>query len=101
MTRLGCKVEDAENGQMFLDIALGNKEQGREPKIFDIVTLDNAMPVMTGEEAIKVFRRAGRKDLVVGATGNALKGDQNSYLRVSAFFSHMTSQNAIYMQGIG
>jgi signal transduction histidine kinase/CheY-like chemotaxis protein len=83
MARLGCVVEEAENGQMFLDVALGNEAEGRPPKHFDIVTLDNAMPVMTGEEAIKHFRRAGRKDLVVGATGNALKGDQTSYLRVS------------------
>lgn len=83
MARLGCQVEDAENGQMFLDIVLGNEEQNRPPRHFDIVTLDNAMPVMTGEEAIKHFRKAGRSDLVVGATGNALKGDQTSYLRVS------------------
>lgn len=70
---------------MFLDIVLGNEEQGRAPKHFDIVTLDNAMPVMTGEQAIKHFRKAGRSDLVVGATGNALKGDQTAYLRVSSY----------------
>lgn len=90
MARLGCQVEDAENGQMFLDIVLGNEEQGRAPKHFDIVTLDNAMPVMTGEQAIKHFRKAGRSDLVVGATGNALKGDQTAYLRVSSScFQHL------------
>lgn len=79
MTRLGCDVEDAENGQVCLDILLGS--EGRLPKYFDIVTLDNAMPVMTGEQAIKVLRAAGRTDLVVGATGNALKSDQDSYLK--------------------
>lgn len=83
MARLGCQVEDAENGQAFLDIVLGNEAEGKPPRHFDIVTLDNAMPVMTGEQAIKEFRKAGRTDLVVGATGNALKGDQTSYLKVS------------------
>lgn len=39
--------------------------------------------VMTGEEAIRIIRMAGRKDFIVGATGNALKSDQASYLAVS------------------
>ena len=77
LTRMGCVVEEAENGQMCLDILLG--KNGSEPRCFDIVTLDNAMPVMTGQEAIKVLRAAGRKDFVVGATGNALQSDQNAY----------------------
>lgn len=79
MTRLGCDVEDAENGQMFLDILLGIDDNA--PKYYDIVTLDNAMPVMTGEQAIRVLRANGRQDLIIGATGNALKSDQDSYLR--------------------
>ena len=100
MTRLGCIVEEAENGQMALDILLGSAD--KQPRYFDIITLDNMMPVsglcfdrnepalihfdnqvLTGEQAIKHLRAAGRKDLVVGATGNALKADQTSYLSVS------------------
>lgn len=80
MTRLGCTIEETENGQLFLDILLGNPAEGKEPRHFDIVTLDNAMPVMTGEQAIRHLRKAGRSDLIVGATGNALKSDQNAYI---------------------
>lgn len=77
MTRLGCIVSDAENGALALEILLGKGD--KPPRFFDIVTLDNAMPVMTGEEAIRALRKAGRTDLVVGATGNALQADQQSY----------------------
>lgn len=90
MARLGCTVQEAENGQMFLDILLGSEGSqspsdgevttSTPPQYFDIVTLDNAMPVMTGEQAIRVLRAAGRNDFVVGATGNALKSDQMAYI---------------------
>jgi CheY-like chemotaxis protein len=86
MTRLGCTVEETENGQLFLDILLGNPEEGKPPRYFDIVTLDNAMPVLTGEQAIRELRKAGRSDLIVGATGNALKSDQNAYIAVGRLF---------------
>lgn len=38
---------------------------------------------MTGEEAVRELRKAGRDDLfIIGATGNALKSDQESYMKV-------------------
>lgn len=96
MTRLGCKVEETENGQLFLDILLGNPAEGKQPRYFDIVTLDNAMPVLTGEQAIRELRKAGRSDLIVGATGNALKSDQNAYIavsRISSFFNERLNRS--------
>ena len=44
----GCKTELAENGQ----IALAKLEKAD----FDLIIMDNHMPVMTGVEAIKVIR---------------------------------------------
>ncbi|KAG8876393.1 hypothetical protein FRB98_007321, partial [Tulasnella sp. 332] len=84
LTRLGCQVETAENGQLALDILLGDDTADRPPKLFDMISLDNAMPVMTGQEAVKRLRNAGRKDFVVGATGNALKLDQVAYIEAGA-----------------
>ena len=55
-----------------------------EPQYFDMVSLDNAMPIMTGQAAVKRFRAKGRMDFVVGATGNALKNDQIAYLEAGA-----------------
>ena len=44
----GCETELAENGQ----IALAKLEKGD----FDLIIMDNQMPVMTGIEAIKIIR---------------------------------------------
>ena len=64
LSRLGCTVETANDGKECLDILLG-KGPGSERQ-FDLVSLDNCMPVMTGEETVRVLRQKGRKDLVVG-----------------------------------
>jgi len=47
---------------------------------FALVFLDNQMPVMSGVEMVRKLRKLGRKDLVVGVTGNALLPDQEEYL---------------------
>ncbi|KDQ09358.1 hypothetical protein BOTBODRAFT_529473 [Botryobasidium botryosum FD-172 SS1] len=69
-------------------VASASTSAGRKPEegpqYFDLISLDNAMPVMTGQEAVRKLRSAGRNDFVVGATGNALKGDQKAYLEAGA-----------------
>lgn len=102
LTRLGCKVTTAENGEIALDLILhpnanrptpSSEETGSsgglldgsfaysadEPK-YAVVFLDNQMPVMSGLEAVDKLRRRGRRDFVVGVTGNALLSDQEEYL---------------------
>lgn len=44
------------------------------------VFMDNQMPTMSGLEAVAHLRRLGRRDFVVGVTGNALLTDQEEYL---------------------
>jgi osomolarity two-component system, sensor histidine kinase SLN1 len=75
LTRLGCKVSTAENGEIALEMVLRGYN-GR----FAVVFLDNQMPVMSGLSMVAKLRRAGRKDFVVGVTGNALLSDQEEYL---------------------
>jgi CheY-like chemotaxis protein len=106
LTRLGCKVTTAENGEMAIDLILGMKgygvpgasTPGKEIEVefgktvpenevehlvkslgpapqeikFAVVFLDNQMPVMSGVKAVERLRELGRKDFVVGVTGNAL-----------------------------
>ena len=105
LTRLGCKVTTAENGEMAIDMILGKKgyavgpaTPGKEIEVelgrtvpensvehlvkslgpapqeikFAVVFLDNQMPVMSGVKAVERLRDLGRKDFVVGVTGNAL-----------------------------
>ena len=47
MARFGCVVEEAHDGRMALDILLGQGQYTPAPRFFDIVTLDNMMPVST------------------------------------------------------
>lgn len=75
LTRLGCKVSTAENGEVALEMVLSS--YGGH---FAVVFLDNQMPVMTGQSMVAKLREAGRNDFVVGVTGNALLSDQEEYL---------------------
>ncbi|CAE6458104.1 unnamed protein product [Rhizoctonia solani] len=118
LTRLGCTVENAENGQIALDMLLAplptpqsqrtqssagfpsplsaSIEQAApasatqpsgweygEPK-YDVVFLDNHMPICSGVEVARRLRQLDRKDFVVGVTGNALTEDQQEYLQAGA-----------------
>ncbi|KAG8878048.1 hypothetical protein FRB97_002835 [Tulasnella sp. 331] len=100
LTRIGCVVELAENGKIALDMICQVKnpftfapsQPGEQPKRvqtpymsedqprYDVIFLDNQMPIMSGVEMVKRLRGLQRKDFVVGVTGNALKEDQNEYL---------------------
>ncbi|KAF9474819.1 hypothetical protein BDN70DRAFT_884421 [Pholiota conissans] len=105
LTRLGCQVSCAENGEVALEMILGQRisvgatpssdlsahpgpilEQLSEQLPFDpegkfaVVFLDNQMPVMSGLKAARKLRELGRTDFVVGVTGNALLSDQEEYL---------------------
>ena len=75
LTRLGCVVTTAENGEVALEMVLSGHD-GR----FAVVFLDNQMPVMSGLTMVTKLRKAGRNDFVVGVTGNALLLDQEEYL---------------------
>jgi len=105
--RLGCKVTTAENGEMAIDLILGVKgfagvrrgtpgqdgvgagevELGPVPQEvrFAVVFLDNQMPVMSGVKAVERLRRLGRKDYVVGVTGNALPS--GTFMHSLSFFA--------------
>ncbi|KAJ7738386.1 hypothetical protein B0H16DRAFT_1379286 [Mycena metata] len=74
LTKLGCVVHTAKDGQECVNMVLG-----AAPRTYDLICLDNFMPVMTGEDAVKEIRAHARDDFVVGCTGNALTEDQESY----------------------
>lgn len=65
LTKLGCRIDTASDGRQALDMILG----GDPEKPYDWISLDNYMPVMTGEEAVKELRARGRQDLVIGTCG--------------------------------
>ncbi|TFK48405.1 hypothetical protein OE88DRAFT_1713978 [Heliocybe sulcata] len=104
LTRVGCRVSTAENGEVALEMILNGTRpsaetpgsQGSEPaessasgtgpqiaeeSRFAAVFLDNQMPVLSGLDTVAKLREAGRRDFVVGVTGNALLQDQEDYLQ--------------------
>ncbi|KAJ7649885.1 hypothetical protein FB45DRAFT_730336 [Roridomyces roridus] len=79
LTKLGCVTHTAKDGRECVDMVLAG-----EPYTYDLICLDNFMPVMTGEEAVKELRANERDEFVVGCTGNALTEDQDSYREAGA-----------------
>jgi len=57
----GCVVDVAKDGQECLDMLLGPTA-----KTYDLVSMDNHMPVKTGEEAVREIRQAGNEIFIVG-----------------------------------
>ncbi|KAK7056490.1 hypothetical protein VNI00_003046 [Paramarasmius palmivorus] len=121
LSRMGCQVSVAENGELALRAILGttytpsllktvsfdqvgsegyfglsdghatgserpshrrtaSRNESSETK-YAVVFLDNQMPSVSGIQAVQILRHKGRKDYVVGLTGNALIPDQEEYLR--------------------
>ena len=95
LTRMGCRVTTAENGDIALELILA--EQGLTPSSltsarngpileqahpahpppplsddegrYAVIFLDNQMPVMSGLKTVARLRELGRRDFVVGVTG--------------------------------
>eukprot|EP01035_Chromulina_nebulosa_P025498 gene25498-biopygen16487 len=72
------EVDTAENGLEAVETALANLQK------YDIIFMDNLMPVMNGPEAARRLREEGFGSLVIGVTGNALDADVNEYLSAGA-----------------
>lgn len=93
LSRLGCHVSTAENGEIALEMIIGrtfrqSKASHEDPPSgslaedpgqddgdpssssrYDVVFLDNQMPIMSGLEVVAKLREMGRHDFVVGVTG--------------------------------
>ncbi|KAJ9096383.1 hypothetical protein QFC21_005205 [Naganishia friedmannii] len=82
LQRLGHEVSQAENGSLALDMV--RERHFGEKRQFDIMFLDNQMPVMSGVETARELRRIACPIFIVGATGNALKEDQDEYIEAGA-----------------
>ena len=94
LSRLGCNVSTAENGEMALDMILGSGGSNRTPSTdnsvnsgpileqssstksddnkYHIIFLDNQMPVLSGLKTIEKLRELRKADFVVGVTGGYL-----------------------------
>ncbi len=76
LRNLGCKVQNAANGLLALEVL--------DAESFDVVLMDLQMPVMGGEDASREIRRreAGRTRVpVIALTASALPGDFENCLQ--------------------
>ncbi|KAH7108443.1 hypothetical protein BKA62DRAFT_682198 [Auriculariales sp. MPI-PUGE-AT-0066] len=110
LMRLGCHVTTAHNGMAALELmmdftprseealTLGSHESAgaasdtplpqwwSDSERYAVCLLDNMMPVLSGVDAVAKLRAAGRRDFVVGVTGNAMLSDQQEYTDAGADF---------------
>jgi CheY-like chemotaxis protein len=66
--------ETAENGKIAVDMVKAS------PSKYQLILMDNLMPVMNGVEATKKLRELGFPNLIIGVTGNVMDDDLAEYL---------------------
>ncbi|AFR92243.1 two-component system sensor molecule [Cryptococcus neoformans C23] len=84
LTRLGHYVTTAENGKIAAEMIKDMFENKEGAVKFDIVFLDNQMPLMSGVEVARAVREMNCPIYIVGCTGNALREDQDEYMAAGA-----------------
>jgi osomolarity two-component system sensor histidine kinase SLN1 len=75
----GVACEYAQNGQEALDKVTGN-----EKGYYEVIFMDQEMPIMNGIESTTKIRTAGYANLILGLTGNALDEDKHLFLAAGA-----------------
>ena len=88
LTEAGMKVEEAENGQVAVDMF-----RQSAPGQFDVVLMDIMMPVMDGLQACRAIRALPREDAssvpIVAMSANAFVEDRDAGLQ-SGFTDYLT-----------
>lgn len=101
LSRLGCNVSTAENGEMALEMILGpggrntpsgdlsanaapileqSSSMSSDDSKYHVVFLDNQMPVLSGIKTVEKLRELGRADFVIGVTGKHPESSLIGYL---------------------
>jgi len=77
LSRVGLKVEIAENGQKGIEKVQERIDIGKKP--FDLILMDIHMPVMDGMEATKKIIQMGTGTPIVAMTANIMAEDRELY----------------------
>jgi CheY-like chemotaxis protein/two-component sensor histidine kinase len=89
LRRDGIENDMAEDGQVAVNMAIKSidypdKEAGVIEYPYDLIFMDNLMPVMDGVAATTLLRNQGYPNLIVGLTGNVMEDDVVEYLNAGA-----------------
>ncbi|QEG21798.1 hybrid sensor histidine kinase/response regulator [Mariniblastus fucicola] len=74
LTKAGCSVDEAENGQVGMEMALAND--------YAVVLMDIQMPVLDGYEATSKLLQQGYDRPIIALTANAMREDEEECERV-------------------
>ncbi|MBL4809894.1 MAG: response regulator [Phycisphaerales bacterium] len=73
LTKAGCRIQLAENGQIGIDRYLAALESVQP---IDLILMDMQMPVMDGFEATSILRQKGAKIPIIGVTAHSSADDR-------------------------
>jgi PAS domain S-box-containing protein len=94
LEKLGWKVTAVNNGQEVLNIL--------NDQAFDVILMDDSMPLLTGLEATLVIRQeekqTGQHVPIIAMTANAMTGDKEKYLAsgMDGYVSKPIDRNLLY-----
>jgi len=94
LEKFGWKVTAADNGQEALNIL--------NHQTFDVILMDDSMPVLSGIETTQVIRReekqTGQHVPIIAMTANAMTGDREKYLAsgMDGYISKPVDRHLLY-----
>ncbi|PHR58471.1 MAG: histidine kinase [Arcobacter sp.] len=84
LKEFGLSLDIANNGKEAYEMYEKNKDS--QDKVYDLILMDNQMPILNGIEATKKIREIEeannfQKIIIVALTANALKGDRERFIK--------------------
>lgn len=74
-------IDQVENGELAVQMV---KEMWSQNIYYDIIFMDNLMPVMNGGQAARLIRQFGYNNPIIGVTGNIMENDVQNFLEMGA-----------------
>jgi len=96
LEKLGWKVTAVNNGQEALNVLTN--------QTFDVILMDDSMPLLSGIEATQVIRReekqTGQHVPIIAMTANAMAGDKEKYLAsgMDGYVSKPIDRNLLFQE---
>ena len=87
LKRFGAHCDSATDGAEAVEVvkrSLLSLIDDDGPALYDVILLDNLMPIMNGPEACVQIRELGYTNSIFGLTGHALKEDVSHFLNSGA-----------------